>query len=206
MWLQDRREAALRRSRDAPSLAAEWRELPDDLKPAMADSLRSQTGIEIRLAVSGFTAPGGRITGQPPLREEAKAAARLDANELQRYPAAYLRDAQVDAVVLARDIRAGGRAFGGLASPPNRLLLMTTESSSAFWRHTLHHELFHLFDRGRLDDAAWDALNPSGALYDPGQALIKDPEVDFGINPTLYGFISRYSMLNAREDRAELFA
>jgi hypothetical protein len=96
--------------------------------------------------------------------------------------------------------------MGGLASPPNRALLMSTESSSTFWRAVLHHELFHLFDRGQFDAVAWAALNPYGFRYDRTQALVRDPGVSFGIDPTLFGFVSRYSMFNEREDRAEIFA
>ena len=208
VWLADRRTAPISGEppADHPSLAAEWRELPDDLKPEMADTLRRKTGITILYAIAPFTAPGGQVSGAAPSRDEAKAAALTVVNELQRYPDAYLRAANVDTIVLARNIRGQGREVGGLASPPNRALLMSTESSSAFWRSVLHHELFHLFDRDQFDAAGWAALNPYGFRYDPRQALVRDPGVSFGIDPTLFGFITRYSMFNEHEDRAELFA
>jgi hypothetical protein len=133
-------------------------------------------------------------------------SARCRERSLGFGPNSDLGEAELDTVVLARDLWARRHAFGGLISPPNCALLLTTESSSAFWRHTLHHELFYLFDRGRFDDAAWDALNPSGLRYDPVHGGVRDPGVGFGIDPGLHGFISRYSMSSAREDRAELFA
>lgn len=211
VWLTDRGPAPAPVAGDSreerPSLALEWRELPDDLKPEMADALHRKTGITILFAVAPFTAPGGKVSGRAPSREEARAAALTVANELQRYPDAYLRAAEVENIVLARNIRTtDGHDLGGLASPPNHSLLLTTESSSAFSRSVLHHELFHLFDRNDFDTTAWAALNPYGFHYDPSEALVRDPGVGFGVDPTLYGFITRYSTFNEREDRAELFA
>ena len=209
VWLADRSPAPVAEEpqRERPSLAMEWRELPDDVKPEMADTLHSKTGITILFAVASFTAPGGKVSGRAPSREEAKAAALTVVNELQRYPDAYLRAAGVENVVLVRNIRTlDGHELGGLASPPNHSLLMTTESSSAFWRSVLHHELFHLFDRNDFDAAGWAALNPYGFRYDPSEALVRDPGVSFGIDPTHYGFVTRYSTFNEREDRAELIS
>jgi hypothetical protein len=191
---------------DKLDLAREWQPLPDDLKPAAADEVQARTGVEILAAVANFTAPGVAITGTAPSRDEIRSTALLIVNELQRYPADYLRASRINMVVLTGILRAKGRDWGGLASPGNGSLLMSARSDFEFRTHVFHHELFHLFDRKLFDLGGWTALNPPGAEYDRKEALVLDPASGAHIDHTLYAFISRYAMASAYEDRAELFA
>jgi hypothetical protein len=185
-------------------LPSEWKPLPVDRRPAAVDDLQSQTGIEIFAATGTFTAPGGKVTGGPPVESEIQTTALAVANELRRYPESFLKATGLRAVVLARQVTREGRRFAGLASRGSHAFLMNTEYAPEVRRQTMHHELFHLFDR-TYDEAAWRALNPPGIDYDPKEARTYVPGVGAGIDRSLYAFISRYAMSSPHEDRAELF-
>lgn len=73
----------------------------------------------------------------------------------------------------------------------------------------MHHEFFHIIDFasfGYERDAEWETLNAPGMTYDPVAATAAGHGPSSDITHPAGGFLTRYSMANSREDKAELFS
>lgn len=103
--------------------------------------------------------------------------------------------------------------LAGWASRKDHTIYMNFEARPSHINLTFHHEVFHMLDISLLfhkktSDEEWQALNPRGFAYKLS---------NFGYETSVgamrrqddghphHGFISRYGMINVREDKAELF-
>lgn len=128
-----------------------------------------------------------------------EAALRTLAQTLVKYPHSFLRAAQIRKIALCRKLT-GEPPVAGLADPMEHRLMVSLEPNSGRPEATLHHEIFHLFDRASTpggdstNDLAWEGLNPRSFRYrsEPSSAL--EP-----------GFINDYAKTAVAEDKASVF-
>lgn len=122
------------------------------------------------------------------------------------YPDALLRAARIERFALCRELRYVGEDDGpaGLAELSRRRILIAVgyfnRGDGRGIEHTVHHEIFHLFDHatlgGEMADREWTALLPRGFEY-------RDPAT---VTPAPKGFVDTYATTNEKEDRASVYA
>jgi hypothetical protein len=151
-------------------------------------------------------------------------ALRTLATTLLAYPHSFLRVARIERIALCRKLVAdtgdgapastdasSGVSTGAPADTPHhiaglaegtvrRLMVNLDHRDLDHPDATLHHEIFHLFDRATTPggnpqhDPAWARLNPHGFRYGaPASATIYD------------GFVNDYAKTDIAEDKASVF-
>jgi hypothetical protein len=92
------------------------------------------------------------------------------------------------------------RDAGGTIDPRTGQIWITVNAAADFdrGRKIFHHEMFHLFEHRATPtfvdrDRAWTKLKPDGFRYGRHNERLAD------------GFVSKYSMTDDREDKAEVY-
>lgn len=189
---------------DSVDLAREWVSLDPEVAALGADALAADTGVRILHAHASWVAAGGIVHGTAAPPDLARSALVDVVAELRRLPREMLAASDLRTVILVGSIEGDTHADVGLASPGNHAFLVDVHAGHSA-RQVVEHELFHLFDVLHPSEPAWSALNPPGTAYDPSLAFARDPS-GLALDPTLLGFVSRYSMKAAPEDRAEVYS
>lgn len=142
---------------------------------------------------------GFRASAPGPEGEQARA---MVLRALETYPAGLLAQLGDVQILLVGELTGEGQFSGGAYAG-------FTQQTAQGWRMvldvsachpgTVHHELAHILDgiltaAGRLPEAEWTRLNPSGFSYGSGGW---EGFSDF--------FAEAYAMENIREDRASVF-
>ena len=142
----------------------------------------------------------------PPEHMVAKAAERFY-KALDVLPENFVKRSRMRYVTFYINPTLDGKGVGGLAYQ-DRIILNVNFSSG-----TVYHELFHVFDKQRVQ-AKWKKLNNkkfvyTGSEYYPAElSRKKRNRKDENLSSGRFDqdFVSRYAMSNELEDRAETFA
>ena len=140
------------------------------------------------------------------------------ARELSIYPSGYLTKANIDKIILCKDLEFNEEYRAAIPDPYKRALYLSVngsygESGETYLIHVLHHELHHLVEYAvwknmYFDWEEWNKLNPEGFAYrSGGTPSFRDSEPDYyTVTHPLKGFLNLYSMMGGEEDRCELMA
>ena len=154
----------------------------------------------------------GKITGTNATRAAVDKYAAILAEELSKYPSAYLRKTKIKKIVLARNLKFAGQERAAVPDFQNNLLhldVLQGNWNEIYQRTVIHHELFHVVDwrdDGKLyEDRDWKKLNPSKFRYGKGGKNARGPD-QWPLDSSLTGFLNKYSMSGVEEDKAEIYA
>ena len=160
---------------------------------------------------------GGGSAEDPAEADVARVAAFI-ARELRQYPDGFLRRAEVNGIVLVRDlfVREDGGARGAAAFIfEDRLFLDVPLAARAIQAGTrvrfIHHLIWHRLDEraGTMwQDPEWEALNPPSFEYGVySRGGVHETRAGSGSLSTDYpGFLNLYSTGNLPDDKAEVYA
>lgn len=134
--------------------------------------------------------------------------------ELKLYPEGYLKKANVQQIVLGRNMAFRDKYRAAIPDPYKGILYYSTngacqDSSEEYLVDCIHHELHHMVEFSiwkdfRYDWVRWQKLNIEGFRYGSGgEEAYRDWNTDYysPVHPEK-GFINRYSMTGDEEDRA----
>lgn len=175
-----------------------------------AAALFASRGVELMHAKRKFQLDlgGGPLRGRPATASASAKAARVVAQELSRYPRAFLAASRFSRVLFCRGLAEGAVEIPSL---PNyeRTLLLDMDAKPYELRRLLDHELFHFADYADNNDVqhdpAWAALNGHWFVYGDGGRYMRDPD-SAKLTEKLPGFVTRYATSALEEDKAETFA
>lgn len=149
---------------------------------------------------------------------EVEMFAPVVADELSLYPPEFFKDAEIEGVILARDVwveqEGVARNVAGYIFD-SRIVASVSYTYKVNHRNKqrryLHHLVWHQIDglSGTLwEDPEWVALNPEGFEYGlHSKGGVHDRSSESGLLSTEYpGFINRYGTGNVPDDKADLFA
>lgn len=155
----------------------------------------------------------GRIDGRRASKKEIETYADLFVAEFGLYPAALIRRAHLQRVVLCRELSFAGQRRSAIPDFEHDTLYLDVASgthSIPYLRKVIHHEFFHIIDfrdDGLLyADERWAALNPAGFQYGNGGRAVQDLPKTSLLTDQFPGFLNHYSTTGVEEDKAEVFA
>lgn len=141
--------------------------------------------------------------------------------EYTKYPSGFLPQADVQTLVLTKNLKFSGQSRAAVPDPYKKQLFLSVDgaygiSSERYLVHVMHHELHHcteysIWKSMAYDWSDWILLNEDGFCYGNGGASAYTDYINKGTdfytpsNPQK-GFINRYSLTGDEEDRAELMA
>ena len=132
--------------------------------------------------------------------------------ELNRYPPDVVRAVGLHQVVVCTAFQDQGKPEGGVADFAAGTIYLSADgfdAESAWWRHTIHHEMFNLLDHsaGTLDaaDPDWTAANPAGFHYGPGGFAATAENASTDLSSAVTGFVTTYARSAIEEDKAEVY-
>ncbi len=166
-----------------------------DVVPLVATTAFRVSLSEGRL--SGEAAPSSELSLWPSLEEE-----------LSRYPRGMLSRAGLRFVLLCSGL---SQEDNPIASLPNfeSTLLLDVDSSPAFLRRLIHHEVFHFLDFADdlklREDESWAGLNDRFFSYGVGGRYARAPSGAV-LGSGGPGFFSEYARSALEEDKAEVFS
>ncbi len=166
---------------------------------------RRGTGAEIRAAGDVFEIGG--YTGRRPDPADALALIPALREAVGLYPPGFLDELGVQRFVFVAGLGRGDVGLGGLAVTSTGSILIDVGGRRAIGK-TLHHELMHFIDAATAPrrDRRWIGLNPPGARYGGRRGAKARGDLDGRLTIHHPGFLTRYSLVSAREDKAEVFA
>ena len=145
--------------------------------------------------------------------EELARYTRLFAEEFGLYPPDVIRYAQLERVVVCKDLSYGGQLRGAIPDFDSKTLYLDAVRGSfnpTYQRKVIHHDFFHMIDfrdDGNLyADKEWERLNPAGFHYGTGGANAQDDPMSSVLTDRWPGFLNSYSKTGVEEDKAEMFA
>jgi hypothetical protein len=134
--------------------------------------------------------------------------------ELTRYPVGLVQAIGLKRIVLCSRLAVNGKEKGGVTIVHDGTIFLKVSPawpvSDGFFRHAIHHEIAHVIDAalGPGREGSWARWNPVDFAYG-GDEILSALEItgeDPGGRPDSAGFLNHYSMVDAGEDRAEIFA
>lgn len=138
----------------------------------------------------------------------------LFSTEISLYPPCVIKNSGIKTIVFCQNLLRGSQATSGIADLGTHTLYLDVDSMKKdriFPRRVVHHEIMHFID-GKSNNATyekmeWEHLNSKGFKYSGGDtAHLLEPTILEPLDPTLTGFVNKYSMTEVEEDKAELFA
>jgi hypothetical protein len=178
------------------------------------DALRRACSIAVQTDNEKFPAYNnhGRIDGANPDAASLKNYLPMFVEEFSLYPPECIKRSDLKKVIVCKSLRFAEQLRSAIPDYAHDTLYLDCENgiwSSAYMRHTVHHEYFHIIDwkdDGRVyEDKEWSALNPKGFKYGTGGKNNQDNDA-YGTGANLSGFLSAYATTGVEEDKAEMFA
>jgi hypothetical protein len=175
---------------------------------------QDKAGIEFVADGAKFSADTafGRIEGMGAGRDNIDLFLYMFRKEFGKYPPELLRLSGLKRIVFCSDLLRNGGRRSGIAVSDIATIYLNVRSgifSERFRRKLMHHEFFHMVDFasfGFEQDTEWAALNPPGSGYNEALATAAGHGPSSDVTHPAPGFLTRYSLANAREDKAELFS
>ncbi|MGB1109241.1 MAG: DUF4124 domain-containing protein [Gammaproteobacteria bacterium] len=159
---------------------------------------------------SGYTAKGHMVIDYPQVITLLEVIER----RLDKYPEGFLNSIGMDRFVVARKLESPRLAsVAGWADCNAKTMFLDFEASPSSLQRTLDHEIFHFFDCQTMGnqmrtEPAWLALNARGFSYSLkhfGSMRGGSFRRTGNSWESVPGFVSRYAMVNAAEDKAETY-
>lgn len=193
-----------------PAVALRGSELFDQLKKEYLQ----KAGVELVAGTETFplVTEHDRIDGVNANPGDIDLFLYMFRKEFGKYPPEFLRLSGLKRIVFCSDLLHGGQRRSGVAVSDNATVYLNVRSgvfSERFRRKLMHHEFFHIVDFtsfGLEEDTEWEALNAPGTTYNPATATASGHGPSSDVTHPAPGFLTRYSMADAREDKAELFS
>jgi hypothetical protein len=167
----------------------------------------------VRVVTRDVQPTGDRIHATACIPEELARYTPLFAAEFGLYPADVIRRAQLERIVLCKDLSYGGQLRGAIPDFEGKTLYLDAVrgiEKSTYLRKVIHHDFFHMIDYrddGNLySDKQWEALNPAGFHYGTGGANAQGDPLSSVLTDRYPGFLNSYSKTGVEEDKAEMFA
>ena len=162
---------------------------------------------------------GARIEGKTGNHADLGRYLRLFKRELSLYPRPLVDAAGMWGVVIVEELRVGGVRRAGVPAWEGRLYLeyVKPRAGRLYCRYisqVFHHEFFHLLSQRLgprlLDEDGWAIWRLDSGYPDVGGEVAYE-EANQNIRwvaytPDLEGFLTLYSTLSPKEDRAEIFS
>ena len=131
-------------------------------------------------------------------------------NVFKLYPSKYFENNNLTIVLLDK-FKNNNIALASRNSLEQYKIYIT---NAKLYERSLNHEMYHVFeymldsDYRKLIDKQWYGLNPSGFIYDSYLSNIDNSYVYSADGTSIEDayFVSRYSKVTSKEDRAEIFA
>lgn len=137
-------------------------------------------------------------------------------DELNKYPEGFLRKAEVERIVVCKELSSRGHSIAGHADPWSKTVYTcpgfnNTSANNPFVKSTIHHELYHRIEATfngspRYKDPVWAKLNSTDFKYGKGGMYFKrnksNPKSPFHPNA---GFVRDYSKSALEEDKATVY-
>jgi hypothetical protein len=169
--------------------------------------LSQKYGLEI---VTDACSDNEEIEFDCPSSTQVKVYTSLLASELAVYPPEFIKQSNVERLVLCTNLRSLHHKVSGLADMGlfkiDTLFLDLSHAAKNwnFSRRAFHHELFHAIDfsdtmEGYID-TEWRKLNSEDYKYFANDENFRAIEIDKA------GFLTLYSTRSAIEDKAELYS
>jgi hypothetical protein len=179
--------------------------------PASLSALAKKYNIQIVTRDVQLASDRIRATACTP--EELNRYTDLFVKEFGVYPPDVIRRAQLERVVLCKDLSYGGQLRGAIPDFESKTLYLDAVRgfrNPTYVRKVIHHDFFHMIDYrddGNLyADKEWEALNPAGFHYGTGGANAQDDPMSSVLTDRTPGFLNSYSKTGVEEDKAETFA
>ncbi len=171
------------------------------------EALAKRYGIQI---VTRDVQPADRrIHASPCTSGELDRYTGLFAEEFGLYPPDVIRRAQLERVVLCKDLSYGGQLRGAIPDFESKTLYLDAvrgDFNPTYQRKVIHHDFFHMIDYrddGNLyADKEWEKLNPAGFHYGTGGANAQDDSMSSVLTDRWPGFLNSYSKTGVEEDKA----
>ena len=141
--------------------------------------------------------------------------------EYCKYPEGYLQKANINTIVITRNLKFNDQPRAAIPDPLRKQLYLSVNgafvvASERYLTHVMHHELHHCTEHAiwssmTFDWHDWMILNGDGFCYGDGgesayRTFMKDGVDYYSPSNPHHGFINRYSMTGDEEDRAEIMA
>jgi len=183
-------------------------------KWSQLDALAQADGIEIVTFDPQLPRDtrGGRLDGVRAGRVEIAGYVDLFVEEWSLYPRHLLTCAQLQRVVLCKQLSLAGQPRAAIPDYLSGTLYLDVSRGDydrAYMRSVIHHDFFHIIDfrdDGSLVDEHWQALNPPSFTYGGGGVTAQGDRAASLLTDEFPGFLSRYAMSGVEEDKAVLFA
>ncbi|HEV7999939.1 MAG TPA: hypothetical protein VGP63_08675 [Planctomycetaceae bacterium] len=137
----------------------------------------------------------------------------LFAQEFGLYPADVIRRAQLERLVICKDLSYDGQLRGAIPDFESKTLYLDAVrggSNPTYQRKVIHHDFFHMIDYrddGYLyADKEWEKLNPAEFHYGTGGANAQGDPMSSVLTDRWPGFLNSYSKTGVEEDKAEMYA
>ena len=151
--------------------------------------------------------PKGQISGRLPDESKVPDMAKEFFQALNELPEEFIYRTGIKTVTFLEDLKLNGADAGGVAG--GGMIWLRPQAP----RHTIYHEIFHIFDPDR-NDKSWTKLNNRRFIYtgsdfyaaDLSRSKTRKMNKNVEEHRFDYDFVSRYAMSDEREDRAETFA
>ncbi len=79
-----------------------------------------------------------------------------------------------------------------------------------YQEHTIHLAFYQILDnrinRNSNQDSIWNSFNSSNNVYGPQGIYANNQPLSYGLDHSINGFISSYSLTSIKQDKAEIFA
>jgi len=197
---------------------------PDDARPSLEAQLRQlerDCGFELEMIGPGYKPEkkGMVIDAKPVEGDILSYYLPMFVSEMQLYPRQLIQKAKLKRILFCSDLMIDGTRFGGVALEEKNTIIYSLTSELGgdsrnellhFYRHAIHHELFHIVDcrinRNITIDSRWSKLNAPGYRYGTFALDNIYERTSTNVTNRFPGFISRYAQMNAAEDKAETFS
>ncbi|HWA09276.1 MAG TPA: hypothetical protein VG838_07505 [Opitutaceae bacterium] len=190
--------------------AARGSVLFEQVKKEYAD----KAGIELLAGGESFPVDTayGRIDGTNAGANDIDLFLYMFRKEFGKYPPELLKLSGLKRIVFCSDLLRDGARRSGIAVSDSETIYLNVRSgvfSERFRRKLMHHEFFHIIDFASFGferDTEWEALNPPGTTYNPAAANAAGHGPSSDVTHPAPGFLTRYSLADSREEKAELFS
>ncbi len=175
---------------------------------------REKAGVELVAGTEKFSVMTdyGQIEGVGAGTGDIDLFLYMFRKEFGKYPPELLRLSGLKRIAFCSELLHDGQRRSGVALSENFTVYLNVRSgvfSERFRRKLMHHEFFHIIDFasfGYERDTEWEALNAPGVDYNPAAATAAGHGPSSDVTHPAAGFLTRYSLAESREDKAELFS
>lgn len=133
--------------------------------------------------------------------------------ELSKYPVELITKSQLRTIALVKNLTNDGLSVAAVPDYKREVLYLDVTKGNVnktYAARVIHHDFYHMLEEqfngsANYKDLAWCALNAPEFAYGSGGRSSREEDAWLLNNPS-YGFVSKYAMSAAEEDKAEVFS